>query len=531
MRLAAALLALALGASAAKALQRPREGKLRENPTPLDLYVADGDPTYSWEELPDNKMTGDGWSGHLLNFTSQSWLTADDTSQPEWIHQLLVIVPDNLSRDTWAVEYITGGHETDGPPQNSDEDVLVASRMAIGAQCVVTILFQVPNECITFTAEDPPKCRSEDAFIAWTWEHFFQNETETEWIAQLPMAKAGVRGIDAAQDFLATELNMPDVDNWFVAGASKRGWDTWLVGAVEPSFTGRVKGIIPMVDDVLSLHDNLHLHYQSLGGWSFAFEDYYALNLTKKLDGQPFADLSAIVDPISYLDRYTDLPKLLIDATGDEFMLLTDQRLWWHDMTGDKYHIISPNTEHSLATGITELLPSIAEWINRQIDGKPIPEYTEEIDETSGDITVTFADDSELPSRAKVWYAHTCNASDTVRRDFRMINADTVCECGVEASGSCAVARAVSWKPMDLEPTQGGKVYVAHMDPPAEGTNTWVGFFIDFHFRNGPDRRAGNLGWPIDQPGTLELSTLVSVMPNTFAVPDCAGEACYGLLV
>ena len=36
-----------------------------------------------------------------------------------------------------------------------------------------------------------------------------------------------------------------------------------------------------------------------------------------------------IVDPISYKDRYEGLPKLICDATGDEFFLPDDWRYWY----------------------------------------------------------------------------------------------------------------------------------------------------------------------------------------------------------
>lgn len=61
-----------------------------------------------------------------------------------------------------------------------------------------------------------------------------------------------------------------------VSGASKRGWVTWIVGAVDP----RVLAIMPVVMDELNFMENIMHHWRSYGGWSFAFEDYWKLNLT-----------------------------------------------------------------------------------------------------------------------------------------------------------------------------------------------------------------------------------------------------------
>lgn len=94
----------------------------------------------------------------------------------------------------------------------------------------------------------------------------------------------------------------------------QRGWTSWCLGAVDK----RVIGIIPVVMDELSLHSvryevfadahahvlwcdclvqNLHHHYRSLGGWTFAFADFHDLNITAHLDDAAFEDMAAIVDP------------------------------------------------------------------------------------------------------------------------------------------------------------------------------------------------------------------------------------------
>jgi len=48
---------------------------------------------------------------------------------------------------------------------------------------------QVPNQPIHFAAEQPPRGRSEDAIIAYTWNHFLNTPTEPEWLLRLPMTK------------------------------------------------------------------------------------------------------------------------------------------------------------------------------------------------------------------------------------------------------------------------------------------------------------------------------------------------------
>lgn len=71
------------------------------------------------------------------------------------------------------------------------------------------------------------------------------------------MTKAGVRGMDAVEAFVAKSEHR-DIVGWAVAGASKRGWTTWTVAAVDD----RVIAFAPLVLDALNLNANLHHMYQ-----------------------------------------------------------------------------------------------------------------------------------------------------------------------------------------------------------------------------------------------------------------------------
>ena len=101
------------------------------------------------------------------------------------------------------------------------------------------------------------------------------------WAASAPPALAGRGGA-------AT------IDTWLVAGASKRGWTTWTTAAVAPD---RVAFAVPVVLDVNNLVANMHHQWRAFGGWTFAFEDYYALNFTANLDDPNTQAMMDIVDP------------------------------------------------------------------------------------------------------------------------------------------------------------------------------------------------------------------------------------------
>ena len=92
-----------------------------------------------------------------------------------WWHYLAVIVPHNLGEKappSWAGLWITGGSNTDSPPKASDEDMLVAGAFATGTGMIMGALFQVPVEHIVFASDPLQESRTEDAIIAFTWDHY-----------------------------------------------------------------------------------------------------------------------------------------------------------------------------------------------------------------------------------------------------------------------------------------------------------------------------------------------------------------------
>lgn len=357
-----------------------------------------------------------------------------------------------------------------------------------------------------------------------------------EWLLRLPMTKAAVRAMDTVSAWTKKNADN-EVHKFMVAGASKRGWTTWTTAAVDD----RVYAMAPIVLDYLNTVENLHHHYKAYGGWSFALQDYWELNFTQQIDNPNTQKMFDIVDPYAYRKRLT-MPKLIINSGNDEFMQPDDQFYWWDEMPGPKHMMMLPNTEHSCATGIGELLPSAAAFAIGVLNGIEQPTYNWTIDPTSGDITVVAA---KTPHSVRMWHSTTCNNK---RRDFRIINLDDPCKCGISQSGMCLNAE-VLWSEKKLQETSPGSLtYVAHRDVPKDGK--WTAFFVDVQFKlpdhlqndnthHGPSMRTPTfdpfgkevLGWPIGSPKVWETTTSISIIPQTFPFEDCSGEACQGVLV
>jgi PhoPQ-activated pathogenicity-related protein len=90
------------------------------------------------------------------------------------------------------------------------------------------------------------------------------------------------------------------------------------------------------------MDDDLQFFLQSLAGWTFAFDDYYKLNITQYVDHPNLQKMAAIIDPYSkflsfkfqsycvrwyvgYLDRYKNTKMFQIQTAGDEFFILDNE--------------------------------------------------------------------------------------------------------------------------------------------------------------------------------------------------------------
>lgn len=509
--------------------------------TALDDYVWTPDENYGWVDMgPEWILSGrsiDGshtWTSYTLNLTSQKWLDDADYSPSSeaksiWWHMLVVIVPDTIRWQNNGTLWITGHGMGYRPTSNKDEDIALAASLAMGVGTITGVLFQIPNEDITFSSDSLQMSRGEDEIIAFTWDHYLKDTSRPDWLVRFPMVKATLRAMDAITDFIATshpELNC-QLDYYGVAGASKRGWTTWDVGAVDPT---RVTAIVPIVLDAINFVAVEHHQWRSYGGWSWALNDYYEMDIMTRLDIPEMEMLQTEEDPYFYRDRLT-MPKLVVNAVLDEFQQPDDTHYWWNDMPEPKHFIMTPNAEHSEATGIFEIVPAIGTWLMYLLQKETVPTFTWNINESTGEIVATL-DDVGTVHEASVWWAYSCgtNADGVKRRDFRIMSLDNPCECGVASDGYCVNLKSFwTQETLNEEMVDGKRTYRAQLEAPTDGR--YVAFFIDIKYQEKSFPLAKGGGIPYDKPGQLEFTTEVSVWPNTFPYEACEGEGCAGYLL
>ncbi|XP_078610553.1 autocrine proliferation repressor protein A-like isoform X2 [Branchiostoma floridae x Branchiostoma japonicum] len=466
--------------------------------TPLDDYVNKPDPHYSYHEVLEWRLKGPGYTMYLLNMTSQQWLTEEEVSRPIWWHFLTVTIPDNITHPEAGFMFIEqdDNENPESLPNYNDNFIDLTQMFAVSTGSVSADLKQIPNQSILFKNDSLQKSRSEDAIIAYTWKHFLDNPDQPDWLLRNPMTKAAVRAMDTVQDFVKKMTgNQPE--KFLVAGASKRGWTTWTTAAVDK----RVFAIVPIVMDLLNMQKNLHHFYRALGGWTFAFDDYYDINITARLDDPNFEKMAAIIDPLAYKDRLT-MPKYIIGSGGDEFFMPDDSYFYWDQLEGEKYRRWIPNAEHTMAGHEISLFFGIRAFFLSLVEDSPRPKmtWTRQTGTTSGMITLHT---NIKPMNIQSFHARTL---DGKRRDFRLVN---------QPPGETKPQpHPVIWLPEDVQ-DMGNGTYVAEFDIPAVG---WLAFFIQATF-------------PAPHGTALEFTTEVHIIPETFPFPECHGADCRGTLL
>jgi PhoPQ-activated pathogenicity-related protein len=133
------------------------------------------------------------------------------------------------------------------------------------------------------------------------------------------------------------------IDSFTVAGASKRGWTTWLTAATD----ARVTALAPMVIDVVNMAEQMAHARATWGKPSHKIRAYTERNLHERLASEGGRSLLDIVDPYSYRHSLRQ-PKLIINGTNDEFWPLDALNLYWSELEGEKYVLYVPNNGHDV---------------------------------------------------------------------------------------------------------------------------------------------------------------------------------------
>jgi PhoPQ-activated pathogenicity-related protein len=470
------LVVVGLGAAPAPASETdaaPRE-------TALDRYVAKPDDAFRFTAVAT--LAGEGYTAHVLDLVSQRWRDPWEVDRTEWRHWLTVVVPTQVRHRT-ALLWIGGGDNDDPAPTAAVERSI---RLALATGSVVADLGMVPNQPLFF-ADSRLEPRHEDDLIAYGRVKYIVTGDD-EWLVRLPMVKSGVRAMDAVQQYLESAAGGGlEIDRFVIAGGSKRGWTTWLVGAVDP----RVQAIVPVVIDALNTEAITRHHYEAYGFFSPALGDYVRHGLYPHLFGtDAFRRILAIEDPFLYRrrERLRSIPKLLVNAAGDQFFLPDNSRFYFAELEGEKHLRYVPNAKHDLLG--SDAQDTILAFYSAVLEDAARPRFAWRTldDET---IVVTAQD---RPREARLWQATNPEA-----RDFRLdviggawrseVLAEVLAEVPPEHRTTVAAAEVPA-------------VYQASVTAPRTG---FTAFFVELTYDR--PQSGGTSG------ESLKLTTDVSVVP------------------
>jgi PhoPQ-activated pathogenicity-related protein len=445
------------------ALALPAAAEPPPKKTPLDDYLARPEPAYAWKLV--KTIPGDGVTSYVLDLKSQTWRSTPEVDRPVWQHWLTITRPDQATSDT-ALLSIGGGRNGGEAPPAAPGDAIDRARRS---GTVVVSLGQVPNQPLVFNQDG--KGRSEDDLLAYCHIRFLETGDPT-WVARLPMVKSAVKAMDAVTEFLASaDGGKIAIKHFVVVGGSKRGWATWLTGAVDP----RVKAIIPVVIDVVNVRPSMMNHYAAYGFWAPAVGNYAEQHrVFDRWDAPRMAELNRIEDPYFYLDRLT-LPKYVVNAAGDQYFTPDSSKFYFDDLKGPKYLRYVPNGDHSLRG--TDAADSILAFYRAIVAGSPLPKFQWKM-EKDGSITVTA---ETKPKEVNLWQATNPKA-----RDFRLLT----------------IGKAYRSSPLEAD---GKGVYVGRVEKPESG---WTAFFVELVFDSGDAKAPYKF--------TTQVQVVPDVLPHSF---------------
>jgi len=429
--------------------------------TALDDYVDQKDDTFSWEVVKSG--TSGDMQTFVLTMNSQTWRTKAEVDRPVWQHWITIAVPKNVKSEIGFM-FVGGGGNGGEAPNGPDERTLEIARET---QSVVAAVHMIPNQPLVFFNDG--QRRTEDDLVAYTWVKFLETGDAT-WPARNPMVKGVVRAMDAVTEFMASdEGGKRQVGKYVVAGGSKRGWTTWLVGAVDK----RVVAIAPIVIDIHNLEKSMGHHFAAYGFFAPSIVDYVEHKLVQIPTHPRMRELFALVDPYLYRQRLK-MPKLILNAAGDQFFPPDMSRHYFDDLEGEKLLRYVPNTDHGL--GNSDALDTIVAFYSMILADKKAPEYSWDQPEEN----IFRVRTVDKPEKVVLWQAY-----NPAGRDFRL-----------ESLGP-------EYKSTDLE-VQGDGTYLAAVTVPEKG---FKAFFVE-------------LTYDVGAPTPLKVTTNIAIVPDVLPFAD-----------
>lgn len=308
-----------------------------------------------------------------ITFQSQVW------REIPWRHELIIKNPAKLQRQDFIAIILTGG---DGGADPQNGALQLANALGIRA----AVLTKVPNQPL-FGG------RKEDLLLSYTLDQY-RRSGDSSWPLLFPMVGSVVKGIDT----LAGALNQPDL-KVILIGASKRGWTTYLAGAVDK----RIAAIIPAVFEMVSMQKQIALARSRYGADSEKIRAYTALGLTDSLLEPRVSELVSWVDPTEHFRSLT-MPKLILLGANDPYWVVDSVRLYWNNLPEPKMLRILPNVGHGVL-GESLASETIISFIRQVLARKSTPQVAWRFSSASNGKALVTGESAIPLVRCLIWQA------------------------------------------------------------------------------------------------------------------------------
>ena len=359
----------------------------------LETYIRKPEPAYAWKQNGKTSRAPAGDQIYDLHFVSQTW------QGKNWQHQLQVYRPQSVAPAAMMLLWVTGGSATPG-------QIAFGMELARKSKAPVAFLYHIPNQPLL---EDQ---LVEDDLIAETFVRYLKTKDEN-WPLLFPMVKSVVKAMDVLQAFGKEEWGEP-TSKFIVAGASKRGWTTWLAAAVDQ----RIGAIAPVVIDTLNMRAQMPRQLKAFGAYSARLQPYTSRGLVPIPESAEGQRLLSMIDPWAYRERLT-LPKLIVNGTNDFYWATDALNLYWNELPANKWVIYVPNAGHDLrrqdrgnSDQTADLINGLAAFSRYQINRHPMPEVSWKHEDRDGKLRLSMAGNPQ-PLGARLWVAQTAS------KDFR----------------------------------------------------------------------------------------------------------------
>ncbi len=282
-----------------------------------------------------------------LQLTSQRW--KDST----WKHRVVIYQPKTLRNPDAAAMFLT----TQRLPFDDVTGRVAAEE--IGAPFVV--VYDVPNQ--------PLWNRRENDLFGYTLGKSVETG-QADWSLAFPMAKTAVRAMDAVDAYNAgsREPETRDIKRWLQIGFSKRGLAAWLAAT-----DARVKGLVCIAYNNLNTPQQEKAQLADWGELSPRLAPYFQNGVREAMQTPRGQGLINAWDPYFFRARLNK-PKLVIDATGDEYWSLRAFDQYASDLPGTTNLLMVPGTDHFMVSALGQIMRASTAWCRWTLNKKPLPQ-------------------------------------------------------------------------------------------------------------------------------------------------------------